>query len=391
MTTTPDSALPTTAVSGQIDPAAAIPLSPELAERVDDQVARFVEGLLHEDVHGEAFKSKLDSAFHLGREEMAVTSSMLNGRFMSRAAAGMGDTAAFTAIAALRRQLDDLDPGQEGDLAGPNRLFGLIPFGSRLKTYLRRFESAGAQLSSAVQQLHAASDDLARDGIEIDACRVKLWDAMQKLKAAIRFAGALDEKVSAKAAALKTTDPMRARALEQELLFYVRQNLADMLTQLAVCTNGYLSLDVLKKTCRETMLGCNRVATTGMSALSVAHTVACATDRQRKVMSVLGGVNATVENLLAASGKELAAHAQHAARFASDPLFGIEKLKETFDLTFQAMDEMDGFRTKAAETLAQSAAALREQLARADTYLDRTRREQARAVVSGSLTGPVAL
>jgi uncharacterized protein YaaN involved in tellurite resistance len=388
MDTTP---APAPSVSQDAFPSAAVPLPPELEQRVDDQVARFVEGLLHEDVNGDAFKQKLDSAFQLGREEMSVTSSMLNGRFMSRSAARVGDTAAFNAIASLRKQLDDLDPGREGDLLSPNRLFGLIPFGSRLRTYLRRFESAGTQLSASVQQIYAATDDLARDSIEIEDVRTKLWDAMQKLKAAIRFAEELDARVSARIAAIKSTDPMRAHALEQEVLFYVRQNLSDMLTQLAVCTNGYMSLDVLKRTCRETILGCNRVATTGMSALSVAHTVACATGHQAKVMEVLTGVNATVENLLASSGKELASHAEQTARFASNPLLGIEKLKESLDLTFQAMDAMDGFRSKAAETLAQNAAALREQLARADTYLDRTRREKARNAVAGSIDGPVAL
>jgi uncharacterized protein YaaN involved in tellurite resistance len=367
------------------------PLAPDLAGRVDEQVARFVESLLAEDVHGDAFKSKLDSAFHLGREEIAATAALLNGRFMSRAAIGLGDSSAFQAIATLRRQLDELNPGDAGDLLSPRRILGFIPFGNRLRAYLRRFQGAGTQLQAAVQQIYAACDDLQRDGVEIDACRAKLWEAMQKLKAAICFAEELDARLAARIASLKTNDPERARALEQEVLFYARQNRSDMLTQHAVCANGYLSLDVLKKTCRETIVGCNRVATTGMSALSVAHTVACATGRQVKVMTMLTGVNATVENLLVASGKELRAHAAQTARFASNPLLGIEKLKEAFDLTFQAMDEMDGFRAKALDAMAQSSAALRDEIARAETYLERTRREKARAVVRDRITGPVAL
>ena len=370
------------------DPA---PLAPELADRVDQQVNRFFEGLLNEDVQGDAFKSKLDSAFHLGREEIAVTSALLNGRFMTRTLAGIEDAPAIKAVATLRRHLDELNPGNQGDLLSPHKIFGIIPGGSRLRSYLRRFQSAGEQLTAAVQQIYAACDDLARDGVEIDACRAKLWAAMQKLKAAIRFAEELDRKVAAKIDSLKVSDPPRAHALEQEVLFYARQNLTDMLTQQAVCTNGYLSLDVLRRTCRETIVGCNRVATTGMSALSVAHTVACATGGQIRIMNMLTGVNATVETLLVASGKALGAHAERTAKFASNPLLGIEKLKETFDLTFKAMDEMDGFRTNALKAMAQHGAALREQLERANTYLDRERRDQARAVVSASIAGPVAL
>ena len=195
-------------------PADPAPLAPELADRVDHQVSRFVEGLLNEDVHCDAFKSKLDSAFHLGREEIAVTSALLNGRFMTHTLGGIEDAPAIKAVATLRRHLDELNPGNQGDLLSPHKIFGIIPGGSRLRSYLRRFQSAGAQLTAAVKQIYTACDDLARDGVEIDACRAKLWAAMQKLKAAIRFAEELDSRVAAKIDSLKASDPPRAHALE---------------------------------------------------------------------------------------------------------------------------------------------------------------------------------
>ena len=145
--------------------------------------------------------------------------------------------------------------------------------------------------------MYSARDDMQRDVVEIEVTRTKLWDAMQKLTAAIHFAESLDAKLLGKVEALRATDPIRAKALEQEVLFYARQNLQDMLTQQAVCTNGYLALDVLKKTGREMMNGCTRVATTGMSALAVAQTVARATGNQIKVMDMLSGVNSSIEEL----------------------------------------------------------------------------------------------
>ncbi|HOL64644.1 MAG TPA: hypothetical protein PLB97_04850, partial [Accumulibacter sp.] len=47
----------------------AIPLPDQLMSAVDQQVDRFISALLHEDVHSDSFKSRLDSAFRLGREE----------------------------------------------------------------------------------------------------------------------------------------------------------------------------------------------------------------------------------------------------------------------------------------------------------------------------------
>ena len=369
----------------------AVPLAPETKAAVDDQVGRFMDGLLTEDVQSEGFKARLDSAFALGREEVSVASSLMQGRLLQRNFVGMEDTSAFKAIQDMRGQLDELNPGKQGDLFQPQKLLGFIPYGNKLQNYFRKYQSASGQLQKSMQQLYAARDDMQRDVVDLEATRTKLWDAMQKLSAAIHFAETLDARLFAKVEALKATDAPRAKALEQEVLFYVRQNLQDILTQQAVCVNGYLALDVLKKTGREMMNGCNRVATTGMSALAVAQTVARATGNQIKVMEMLSGVNSTIEGLIAESGRQLNTHVEKTTQFAQNPMIGIEKLKEMFDQTFKAMDAMDTFRSKAVEVMGQNNAMIKEQLAKADQYVDRQRQQQAREAVRSAISGPVAL
>ncbi len=369
----------------------ATPLPAELTAAIENQVERFINCLLSEDLQSDSFKARLDSAFRLGREEISLTSGLMTGRFMERNMLGMEDSPAFAAIQGMRKKLDDLDPGKEGDLLTQNKLLGIIPYGDKLKAYFRRFQSAGTQIQTALRQIYAARDDMQRDGIAIDATRTKLWEAMLRLKSAIHFAEQLDKRLAEKVAALKTTDTERARALEQEVLYYARQNLQDMLTQHAVCVNGYLSLEILRKTCREMIIGCDRVATTGMSALAVAQTVARATGNHVKIMDMLTGVNNTIENLIAESGKQLNTHAERSAQFSSKPLLGVEKMKEMFDLTFKAMDTIDDFRSKAIEVMGQNNSIMKEQIGRAQSYVDRTRQEQLRAISTAQLEGPVAL
>jgi uncharacterized protein YaaN involved in tellurite resistance len=371
----------------------AVPLKPEVKAAVDDQVARFVDALLKEDVHTDAFKSKLDSAFALGKEEVSTAASLMQGRFMQRNMVGVETSPAFKAMGDIRVQLDELNPGKDGDLLQPNKLLGIIPFGNKLQAYFRKFESAGDQLKKAMTQLYAARDEVQMDIADIEATRGKLWEAMQKLAAAAHFSESLDAKLAAKVAAIEATDPQRAQALRQEVLFYARQNLTDILTQQAVCVNGYLALDVLKKTGREMMNGCTRVATTGMSALAVAQTVARATGNQIAVMDMLQGVNSTIGDLISQTGKQLNQHVDATAQFASNPMIGIEKMQEMFDQTYKAMDAMDSFRAKAIDTMGQNNAIMKAQIAKSDQYVDRVRQQQARAVVvsGASVDGPVKL
>jgi uncharacterized protein YaaN involved in tellurite resistance len=371
----------------------AVPLKPEVKAAVDDQVARFVDALLKEDVHTDAFKSKLDSAFALGKEEVSTAASLMQGRFMQRNMVGVETSPAFKAMGDIRSQLDELNPGKDGDLLQPNKLLGIIPFGNKLQAYFRKFESAGDQLKKAMTQLYAARDEVQMDIADIEATRGKLWEAMQKLAAAAHFSESLDAKLAAKVASIEATDPQRAQALRQEVLFYARQNLTDILTQQAVCVNGYLALDVLKKTGREMMNGCTRVATTGMSALAVAQTVARATGNQIAVMDMLQGVNNTIGDLISQTGKQLNQHVDATAQFASNPMIGIEKMQEMFDQTYKAMDAMDSFRAKAIDTMGQNNAIMKAQIAKSDQYVDRVRQQQARAVVASgaAVDGPVKL
>jgi uncharacterized protein YaaN involved in tellurite resistance len=371
----------------------AVPLKPEVKAAVAAQVDRFIDALVTEDIHSDAFKAKLDSAFRLGKEEASIASNLMTGRFMERNFVGVESSAAFKAIGELRGHLDELNPGKEGDLFSKQKILGIIPFGNKLQAYFRKYESAASQLNKSMEQIYTARDDMQKDEVEIESLRSKLWEAMQNLKAAIEFSQQLDTKIADKVVSLKVSQPERAKAMEQEVLFYARQNLSDMLTQQAVCVNGYLALDVLKRTAREMQNGCTRVATTGMSALAVAQTVARATGNQIQVMDMLKGVSGTIENLIAESGKALNTHVERTAEFSSNPLLGIEKVKEMFDQTFRAMDAMDNFRSKAIETMGKNNQLMTEQVARAKTYMDKERQETSREALSADLqiSGPVKM
>jgi uncharacterized protein YaaN involved in tellurite resistance len=369
----------------------AVPLKEELKTAVEEQVDRFVQSLLTEDMQSEGFKARLDSAFALGREEISIASNLMQGRLMQANFIGMEESSAYKAIQEMRAHLDGLNPGKEGDLFQPKKLWGLIPYGNKLQGYFRKYQGAAGQLQKSMQQLYAARDDMQRDVLDIEATRLKLWEAMQKLNAAIHFSEILDRRLHERVQVLRATDTARAQALEQEVLFYARQNLQDMLTQQAVCTNGYLALDVLKKTGREMMNGCSRVATTGMSALAVAQTLARATGNQIKVMDALSGINSAIENLIAETGRQLNQHADKVGQFAQNPMLGIDKLKEMFEQTFKAMDAMDTFRSKAIDVMGQNNHILQQQLQKAEQYVDKHRQQKAGEATRQELSGPVAL
>jgi len=377
----------------QVNAPEAVPLPADVRQKIDLQVTGFIDGMCTEDMQSDAFKARLDSAFRLGREEISNAATLMTGRFMERNFVGIENSAAFKAIQDMRGMLDELNPGKQGDLLSANRILGIIPFGNKLQAYFRKFQSAGSQLRTVMTQIAASRDDMQRDAAEIEQTKGKLWDAMQRLRGAIYFAEQLDGQLATRVLQLQASDPRRAKALEQEVLFYARQNLQDMQTQMAVNVNGYLSLEVLKKTAREMINGCDRVATTGMSAMATAQTVARATGNQIQVMEMLDGTNRVIGDLVSETSRQLGNHVEKTGQFASNPLIGVQKIQEVFDNTFKAMDAMDNFRTQAITAMGKNNQMLKEQIARSEQYLDRSRSADAKQAIThgAAIDGPVKL
>ena len=326
--------------------------------RVDETLNAFLAGLLSENVSSDGFRTKLDSAFSLGRKEIAEATTMSNA-FSKKNFVGETDTAAYKAIAEMRALFDDLNPAKQGDLFQAPKVLGIpiptkvlgmsVPFTDKLKSYLHRYESADAQFAVLYENVSSAKGEVEKGVSELGLMRQKLWDGLTKLQKVVYFITKLDERLSAQIESMKLTDPDRARALEQEVLYYVRQNVGDVQSTQALTINAYNVCGELRKTGREVINGCDRLNTLGMAALSIAVSLAKATGLQMRTMAMLQGAKSTVEDLILATGKGLQDHVKATTDFASNPMIGVQLLQQMFDQTNDAMATLETFRSNALE------------------------------------------
>jgi uncharacterized protein YaaN involved in tellurite resistance len=371
---------------------ALVPMKEETKAAALNQADQFIADLLHLDVTSGEFRARVDSAFRLGRKEIA-DSSLLTGKFMEKNFVKDADNPAFVVMNQMRSVFEDLDPGKEGDLFSQHKILGMIPFGNRLQAYLHRFDSASGSLRKLIDNIYGVQDQLARDDQELFATMNKLLDALTKLKAVDLFIERLDQMLTDTVTKLKTTDPLRAKAIEQEVLFYARQASMDVKTQILVCINGYKMLEGLRKTGRELHNGCDRMATIGMSSLSIAVTLARAQGYQMKVMDALKQGSAAIEGLIASTSKMFGDHVDRVIEFQTNPLIGVQTLKASFDTVFASLDKMDEFRSKSIESMGKNIELLKGLQAEGEQRMQREHTAiQAIAESSGSApSGPVSL
>lgn len=328
-------------------------LKPERADALSTQVESYVQSLLAAELGSEEFRVKLDAANALGRQSIA-NASALTGRFMDKSFMGFSDSLAFKTINELRTVFADLNPSRAGDLLSPHKLFGLIPYGNKLQAYFRKFDSAGGEIAKLMRELRTAQEEIKRDLTALADMEGQLWDGMNRIREAAFFAEKLDGRLASEVAALKQTNPLKSEALEQEVLFYVRQVHSDLLAQQLVNVNAYRQIGILKKTGREMVNGCDRMATTGMSALATAQAVARATGAQTQVMEMLNAGSQAIGDLVEQTSVMIGKHVETTGAFSSDPVIAVDQLKAAFDNTARAMDAMDTFRSQALDTMSKN-------------------------------------
>ncbi len=364
-------------------------IKPEDVVALDAQVRQFIDDITAHDSQDPKFKEAVDRIHSMGNKEIersaAVSNRMLdrpvksldNGLFDKGAEIGKG-------LVDLRRQIEALDPTRQGDLFSTRKLLGLIPMGNKLNDYFDRYQSSQEHLNAIIESLKRGKDELMRDNAAIELEKVNLWGLMERLEKYIHIGKKLDGELEAKARALDAADPEKARVVREEMLFYTRQKVTDLLTQMSVNIQGYLALDMIRKNNLELMKGVDRATTTTVSALRTAVIVAQALANQRLVLDQISALNSTTGNLIAATSEMLRDQSTAIHTQAASGTIEIAKLQQAFANIYQTMDTIADFKGKALVSMQTTVETLSNEVAKSRTYLDRVRRQEAAQIDNAS-------
>jgi len=360
-----------------------VPVSSEEKSKLDSKVDAFVADLVSADSNSPEFGEKVDQITRMGQEQIRAAAGHSN-RFLDRPVRAMDeDSSVGKDLAELRRTVEDLDPGRKQKLLAPRKLFGIIPFGNRLKNYFDSYTSAQGHIQAILERLESGKKELHLDNAAIDTERQKLWEAMGELEQMIHIAKTLDARLETKANELDASDPEKAKALRESALFYVRQRTQDLLTQMAVSVQGYLALDLVKKNNVELVKGVDRASTTTVSALRTAVTVAQAMTNQKLVLQQITNLNQTTSDIIDSTSTLLREQTGQIHEQAASSTIPLETLQRAFQNIYDTMDEVDEFKVRALSSMKQTVTVLSEEVEKSKGYIARAEGQaQAQAKVA---------
>ena len=368
-------AVPVESASGRVR------LRAEDVSALDAQVRQFIDDITAHDSQDPKFKEAVERIHSMGVKDIEASASVSN-RMLERPVKslenGLFDKGAEIGkgLVDLRRQIEALDPSRQGDLFSARKLLGIIPMGNKLVDYFDKYQSSQSHLNAIIESLKRGKDELLRDNAAIEMEKANLWGLMERLEKYIHIGKKLDAELATRAAALEASDPEKARVVREEMLFYTRQKVTDLLTQMAVNIQGYLALDLIRKNNLELMKGVDRATTTTVSALRTAVIVAQALANQKLVLDQISALNTTTGNLIAGTSEMLRDQSTAIHQQAASSTIDIAKLQQAFANIYQSMDAIADFKTKALGSMQTTVDTLSGELAKSRTYLDRVRRQE---------------
>ncbi len=367
-----------------------VPLADEVRQELEKRVDGFVEALVRADSDSPEFGREVDRLANLGQRQIEEAAGH-SSRFLDRPLRAMDRESGVSAsLAQLRRTVEELDPARHGRLA-PGGLLRFLPWGNRARRYFDRYKSAESQLSAILKSLSAGRDELLHDNAAIDTERNALFESMGRLSQMVHMSRLLDARLEQAAAGLAASDPAKAKSIRETALFHARQRSTDLLTQLAVSVQGYLALDLVKKSNLELLKGVDRASTTTVAALRTAVTVSEALSGQKLVLDQVAAVNSTTAGLIQATSEMLKQQTARIHEQAASATIPVEVLQTAFRNIYDSMDAVDRFKERALDSMQATVNALGGEVEKAKARLARAGSAGSHASLADSASGGAAL
>ncbi len=366
-----------------------VPLAEGRQQELAARATEFVDAIVAAEPESDAFKGAVQSAHQMGNDYIREAANVSN-RLLDKPVKAMdqgalsGDSDVSKSLLELRSVVEELDPSTRGNLFESKKLFGFIPWGNKLRDYFREYQSAQTHIDAIIQALYHGRDELQRDNASIEEEKRHLWEVMQKLEEYVYLGRQIDTALEKRVAEIEAQNAQKAKAVREELLFYTRQKVQDLQSQLAVAIQGYMALDMIRKNNLELIKGVERATSVTISALRTATIVAQALTNQRLVLEQIQALNQTTSDLIQGTSELMKEQSAQIHEQAAGSTLEMDKLSAAFANIYAAMDEMSDYKTRALTSMKQTVETLEGEIGQARERLDRVQREEAREAVTTS-------
>jgi uncharacterized protein YaaN involved in tellurite resistance len=282
----------------------------------------------------------------LGERDFVATAAM-SGRLLDRRFRSIDGSLGAKApmarqLADLRKAAAQIDPARLklGSQRSPEDEM------REFDRYFERFARAQPRLQEILDQLNEGRLLLEQDNAAIVQEGGSLGTEIETLRQYAYLAERIDQLLTARIEAMAEPEPARAHALRVDVLAVVRRRRQEILTQLAITTQGFAALRIVEENNAEVIRAVASAISTTTAAMRTAVMTAQAAASRRIALGYLQAAR------LAAS--TMADHAAALEAGTTGPAGGAAVLKQAWGEVYAALDRVDAQKAQVVRTIAQA-------------------------------------
>ncbi|EAR07374.1 toxic anion resistance protein [Reinekea blandensis] len=311
----------------------------EMLERIKNVGERDIEGRNNLTDEAKSFGSEI-------RRNIAHQSDLLNAPIKEIMGSNDDSGDLSKDLLALRGKVEQINPNKfDFSESGFRRLLSKLPgIGSKLEAWWSQYQSVSTVINDILTNLAKGKDVLAKDNITLKTDRDKLMEYTWQLQDQLQIAMLLDKELEAWAESL---DAAQKKYIQEDILYYLRQEVQDMQLSLGAANQAILVSDIIRRANEELIRSTDRTLNVSAKALQTAAALQVALSHQEKQMAAVKATNDMTVDLLKSTAEKAKTQGVQIVKDANDVSGMIEGLKQAFGDTIEAMDLLDAYKQEA--------------------------------------------
>jgi len=316
----------------------------EVRQRAQDMLER-IKSVGERDIDGRNTLTSEAKSFGTEiRRNIAHQSDLLNAPIKD--IMGNSNDTLSKDLLALRGKVEEINPNKFDFTEGAfRRLISKLPgIGSKLEAWWSQYQSVSTVINDILMNLEKGKDVLVKDNVTLKADRDKLMGYTWQLQDQLQIAMLLDSELAAWSSSLEAAPK---KYIEEDILYYLRQEVQDMQLSLGASNQAILVSDIIRRANEELIRSTDRTLNVSAKALQTAAALQVALAHQQKQMDAVKATNDMTVELLKSTAEKAKTQGVQIVKDANDVSGMIDGLKQAFSDTIEAMNLLDSYKQEA--------------------------------------------
>jgi len=246
----------------------------------------------------------------------------------------------------LRSKVEEINPNKfDFTESSFRRLLSKLPgIGSKLEAWWSQYQSVSTVINDILNNLEKGKNVLEKDNITLKVDRDKLMEFTWQLQDQLQIAMLLDSEL---AKWTENLEPAPKKYVDEDILYYLRQEVQDMQLSLGAANQAILVSDIIRRANEELIRSTDRTLNVSAKALQTAAALQVALAHQQKQMKAVKATQEMAVDLLKSTAEKAKTQGVQIVKDANDVSGMIEGLQQAFGDTIEAMNLLDAYKQDA--------------------------------------------